>query len=168
MNWKITYQNGEQYYNRIHLYFNGLIALTLFPFALVYLELDRGTADDRLLGDIISTILSYIVPVATGVLLIYSFKTYRKSISKAPELTTLRAKLDLYYQAAMTKYLVLGAAALITIISLYTTHASVLIVVYVFVLIAFSLGRPTIKMIGVDCKLNKDEMKILEDKLPIE
>lgn len=168
MSWKFSYQNGEQYYNRLHLYFNGLIAVTLFPFAMVYLELDRGTAEARVLGETVSMILSFAVPVLAGVLMIYAFKAYRKSIAGAPELLTLRAKLDLYYQSALQKYLVLGAAALITIICFYGTQASIFIVVYVFVLIAFSLGRPTIKMIGEDCKLSKEEMKILQDKLKIE
>ncbi|MEQ9300811.1 MAG: hypothetical protein RIF33_19720 [Cyclobacteriaceae bacterium] len=168
MIWKFSYQNGEQYYNRLHLYFNGLVAITLFPFAIVYLELDRGTAKARVLGETISTVLSYIVPIVAGALMVYAFKTFRKSLASAPELLTLRSKLDLYYQSALKKYLVLGAAALITILCFYGTQASIFIVVYVFVLIAFSLGRPTIKIIGEDCKLGKEEMKILQDKLPIE
>ncbi len=168
MSWKFSYQNGEQYYNRLHLYFNGLIAVTLFPFAIVYLELDRGTAGARVFNETLSMILSYTMPVAAGALMIFAFKTYRKKIASAPDLPTLRAKLDLYYQSALQKYLVLSVAALITILCFYGTQASIFIVVYVFVLIAFSLGRPTIKMIGEDCKLDKGEMKILQDKLPIE
>lgn len=167
MSWKFSYQNGEQFYNRIHLFFNALIAITLFPFAMVYLELDRGIARDRLIEGTMGMLISYIVTILAGALMVYSFKAYRKEISKAPELTSLRAKLDLYYQSALQKYLILGVAALVTTLSLYGTHASILIVVYVFILIAFSLGRPTIKVIGEDCKLSKEEMKILEDKLPI-
>jgi hypothetical protein len=168
MSWKFSYQNGEQYYNRLHLYFNGLVAITLFPFAIVYLELDRGTAEARILGETISTVLSFITPIIAGGLMVFAFKTYRKSMAKVPKLSSLRAKLDLYYEAALRKYLVLGGAALITILCFYTTQASIFIVVYVFVLIAFSLGRPTIKMIGEDCKLGKEEIKTLREKLPIE
>ena len=167
MSWKFSYQNGEQYYNRVHLYFNGLIAVTLFPFAVVYLELDRGVAEARLLGETISTVLSFIVPIIAGVSMVFAFRAYRRSIKKAPELSSLRAKLDLYYEAALKKYLVLEGVSVITILCFYTTQASIFIVVYVFVIIAFSLGRPTIKIIGEDCKLGKEEMKILHEKLPI-
>lgn len=168
MSWKFSYQNGEQYYNRLHLYFNALIAITLFPFAMVYLELDRGTAEARILGETISTVLSYIVPIVAGALMVNAFKTFRKSLASVPELLTLRSKLDLYYQSALKKYLVLCAAALITILCFYGTQASIFIVVYVFVLIAFSLGRPTIKIICEDCNLGKEEIKTLQDKLPID
>lgn len=167
MIWTFTYQNGEQYYNRIHLYFNGLIAVSLFPFAMVYLELDRGTANERLLSDTTSLTLSFGAPLLIAVLILFAFKGYRKKISKVAQLSSLRGKLDVYFESSMKKYLLLSAAALLTVLCLYGTYNAIFIVVYVFVLIAFSLGRPTLKMIGQDCQLDKDEMRILEDKLPI-
>ncbi len=168
MSQKSSYQNGEQFYNRLHLIFNALIAVSLFPFAIVYLELDRGTAQEPAILGLMSDIMSYLVPVLVGSIIVFSFKAYRNNIMKVNDLPDLRDKLDLYYKLSLRKYISLGAASLLTILMFYLTHSQIFIVTYVFALIAYSLGRPTLKIIGEDCRLSKNEKKILEEKLLID
>ncbi|MEM8896325.1 MAG: hypothetical protein AAGC88_17230 [Bacteroidota bacterium] len=167
MSQPFNYQNGEQYYNRLHLIFNGLIAVSLFPFAIVYLELDRGTADEPLLKGMLSQILSFLFPAIVAVMIVLTFKRYRNGLKQVENLETLRSKLDLYYGLSINKYLILGAASRSTMVAYYLTQSSIFIVVYVFALIAYSLGRPTISVIIEDCRLSKEERKVLEEKLPI-
>jgi hypothetical protein len=98
----------------------------------------------------------------------FAIKLYRKHLLNASEMALLRDKMVLYFNAALWKFATLEVALVLAIMGLYFTNHWVFIVLFVGLLVLLSIGRPTIRNIVVELRLDKDDEKILIDKLPIE
>lgn len=161
---KLKFSTSEQYYHMLQLVFNGLVAMMLVPFALLYLDIHSNGVEGTLVDDQTAFALKIILPLMSAITAAYGMKLFTKHLATAGEINKLRDKLVLYFNAAVWKYLTLEASLLFAVLGLWATRSSVFVVVFVIILVLLSLGRPTIRSIVVDLKLDKEEAKVLWDK----
>jgi hypothetical protein len=164
----IKFENGEQYYKKLHLFFNLTAAIPLLPFTFLYLERSNDPEAFGLASADLSQVLLFALPLMIAATTYFAIKLYRRHALNASEMTLLRDKMVLYFNAALWKFATLEIALLIAVSGLYFTNHWIFIVLFVGILVLLSLGRPTIRKVVVDLRLNREDEKILIDKLSIE
>ena len=162
------YSTGEEYYNRIYLIFNGLIALTLVPFVLLFLEIEKYGSDNPLVSGSLSYILIAIISATYIAIFYLGTSTYKKELTFISRDISLRQKLDAYYSVSLRKYIRLSGCCALTVIGLLLTKHFLFIIAYVFALGALSIGRPVLKNIINEIPLTKEQANILSDKKRID
>jgi hypothetical protein len=161
---KLKFTTSEQYYNKLQLAFNGLVAVMLVPFALLYLDIHSNGAEEYPVDEKTAYALKILLPLMSAITAVYAMKLFTKHLATAGEIIKLRDKLVLYFNAAVWKYLTLSASLFFAILGLWATRSSVFVVVFVIILVLLSLSRPTIRTLIVDLKLDKEEAKLLWEK----
>ena len=161
------YKTGEDYYHKIYLMFNGFVAISLVPFGYLILEKTQGQNQNFLANEFVSWVVISLLLICAGLLLQTSTKKFRSDLAFAIMKDDLRLKLDEYYLAARRKVIFFTLAALIFDAGLFLTSSSLFIVGFVVSMVLLSLGRPTLKLIIDELKLNDEEQIILREKKDI-
>lgn len=160
----LKFKNGEDFYNRIYLIFNALIATSLLPFSLVFLDIHKNGIAGSILNEMITYFLTFISIVLISYFTYKSFrkiKHFRENIDTSKK---FREKLEQYYKVFLKHYVTLNLFAGIITVIFYLTRTNLLIICYVILLVLLSLNRPTLKSIISELKLSKEEEKILYEK----
>jgi len=162
------YKTGEDYYHKIYLMFNGLVAISLVPFGYLILEKTQGRDHSILSNGYVAWVITSLLLIC-GILLLYSSsRKFPSDLSFAIQKDTLRLKLDAYFVASRRKIGAFNLAALIFDAGLFLTTNSLFIVGFVVSMVLLSLGRPTLKLIIDELKLNEVEQTILREKKKID
>ncbi len=163
----IEYKTGEDFYNKMHFRFNALIALSLLPFSLVFLELKDNQFSTAIITGNIAYVLCFTAIVAIIYYTYLSFqevKFFKKNVDKS---SFLREKLNLYYRIYIKHFVILCSFEVLITGLLYLTEFNILIVCYVPILVLLSLNRPTLKTIIEQLKLSKEEQEVMFEKQEI-
>jgi len=161
------YKTGEDYYHKIYLLFNGLVAVSLVPFGYLVLEKTQGQSQNMITNDYASWLVTSLLLIIGGILLHTSSKKFREELKLAILKDNLRFKLDAYYLVSRQKILFFTLAALIFDTGLFLTSNTLFIVGFVVSMVLLSLGRPTLKLIIDELRLNNEEQMILSEKKEI-
>ncbi|MEQ6119106.1 hypothetical protein [Reichenbachiella sp. MALMAid0571] len=158
------YQTGEEYYNKIYLVFNALIAATLFPFVVLFLNIERNGTSDTILNDEPAYLLASILLLIYTFLFYTSIKSYKKELSHIKKDRPLREKLDNYYSVSLKKYFKLTICCALMVLGLLLTKYFLFIIGYILALVVLSIGRPVLNSIISEIPLNESEINILNNK----
>lgn len=97
---------------------------------------------------------------------------YRKQLKKffsesdtSPSLYGLKEKAEVFYRISLTKYLMLTAAGLLTILSLYISGHGIYTAIFGIQVLIFSISRPGGESFARDLKLNKEERGVVREEL---
>ena len=165
---KIAFKTGEDFYHKLQLVFNAIIALPLIPFALIYLDIQEGGEAVAFISAKLAFVLQWVLPALAGGMAYLGHQHHKHQLPTVFEAANLRAKLGHYYKIQLIKYLYFGAGLLISVAGYYLTRHNVFVVAFVFLLVLLSIGRPTLKKIIADLRLNKEEAEVLQEKEEIE
>ncbi|UXX80441.1 hypothetical protein N7E81_04920 [Reichenbachiella carrageenanivorans] len=162
----MKFNNGEDYYNKIYLHFNFLIAISLLPFGYLLLQQQAGlmmvlVPDQWYIMVVVSLMLA-----AAG-LIFQSHKVFISFLKTDMTADSLREKLVSYKTASQKKNLSFLLASLICVCGFYLTTSGIFVVGYIVSIILLSIKRPTLNTIIEDLKLSEDEQNILIEKKDI-
>tara|TARA_R110000868_G_scaffold196598_2_gene442569 strand:+ start:496 stop:996 length:501 start_codon:yes stop_codon:yes gene_type:complete len=158
------YKNGEEYYNKIYLVFNALIAITLVPFVALFLNIERNGASDAMLSGLAAYLLAFILSLPYGFLFYTSIKSYKKELTDIKKDSSLRVKLNSYYSVSLKKYFKLTICCVLMVIGLLLTKYFLFILGYILALGVLSIGRPVLNSIISEIPLSDSEIDILNKK----
>ncbi|MEQ9290604.1 MAG: hypothetical protein RIG77_26980 [Cyclobacteriaceae bacterium] len=158
------YQTAEEYYNRIYIVFNGLIAITLVPFVIVFLDIEKNGASNAPLQGQLTIFLSIGLSLLYCLLLYISVSRYKKGLSGIQKISPLREKLNHYYSVSLKKYLGLTFCCLLCVVGLFLTRYFLFSIGYVLALVVLSIGRPVLNSIMDRIPLSDTEIEILKNK----
>lgn len=164
---KKGFKNWSEFYQRISLLFNGIIAFSLLPFAWAYLELDQGFGTP-LLGGVALIIFNVVIFVGIVVVLYFAHIQFVKSLKTLKKSQSVRSKLQLYYSVSVRKYITNELAAILALGGTIISQEILFAVVYVFILFVFSLSRPRFDKVSEQLSLSDEEKELLatSDELP--
>ena len=162
------FTNGEEYYNKLYIAFNGLIALTLIPFVLIFLDIEKNGKSESILSENYTVALAVISSVLYASLVYYFFYRYKIDKSSIPSNSSLRKKLTQYYSISLKLYLGLNSCCLLALTGLYLTRNFSFTIGYVLALILLSIRRPVLNTISKEIPLNDLELDILSNKKNID
>ena len=158
---KLKFSNWTDFHHQIYRIYHGIIALTLIPFFLLFLELEVAIVDEpRVAVFLVYVILLAFVP-ACGYL---SWLVWKGSVFQYRESLTLRSKLEEFRRVEVRKYLLLELVCVIGLVGLWLTSHYLFILVYFAVLVQFSFLRPSEDRLVRSMQLTKEERKELHSE----
>ncbi len=162
-----AFKTSEDYYNKLHLTFNALIAVTLLPFVWLFLSIQKHGTDGALLSGLPAAALT------SALILIYAGCIYIAIRNKKQKLRTLskkdplRQRLNLYRSLILEKYVLLSAASVLCVIGLFLTKTFVFTLAYILSLVLLSIDRPVFRQIPDQIPTTPEEKDLFLNKLPI-
>ncbi|MGB3180134.1 MAG: hypothetical protein WBB45_02010 [Cyclobacteriaceae bacterium] len=161
----MKYEKLSDYLQKADLIFQALAGLPLLVFVFFYLRYYDGTLRAPMYSDEIGPVAG--IAVLALVLQAAGLMIYEKKVAHARERNTLREKLDGFYKAALTKYVLMSLGCLVVGVGYYLTGHQLLVATYMVALIAYTVNRPTIHRVIRKLKLKKEDREILKANEPI-
>lgn len=164
----IQYKNGEEYYNKIYVFFNATVAITILPLGYLLLQKQSNQLLPVVTSYWVSWLLTGSLILAIGAGLFWAIRQYRLGLKAVKEQSSLRAILNSYYAVSTRKFLFLMLISGIAVAGYYVTVNALFIIAYVVTMIFLSLKRPTLNLLIEELNLSDDRKQVLIDKLEIE
>lgn len=158
------YQTGEEYFNKIYLVFNAIIAVSLVPFVLIFLDIQKYGAADKLITGRYSELLIIALSVVYLVVFYVSLRNFKTGYSKIQRDKPIREKLNEYYYLSLKKYTQLTICCFLMVLGLFLTKHFLFTIGYVLALVVLSFGRPVLKIIVEVIASNDTERDIINNK----
>ena len=165
---KRSFKNWTDFYQRLTLVFNAIIAFSLLPFAWVFLELERWGGGLQLISGTGLYIFEGILLILMGFGLNWAHRQGNQAIAAIPRKVILREKLIAYYQIQVRRLLFFEAIAVLALAATYVNSDYLFVLAYVFILFLFSLNRPRYDKVVQELRLSKEEQKVLEEGVDLE
>ena len=143
------------------------MAIPLLAFVVLYLQIHNGEIEPIVKANSLATALRYSLPFLVMLTAGLAFISYRRNLVSSINQHSLHEKLVHFYKASLVKFVFLEVASIIAVLGLFLTAEDVYIVLYVVVLMLFSINRPTIHRIARDLKLRDTEKDIVIHKKEI-
>jgi hypothetical protein len=154
-----AYNNWEQFNHRYNLIFNGIIALPLIPFALIFLETQGEFPEGPKLVGSFAVAIKVLLCVVAALSIAYA-QMYKKRIPDVVKsVQGIEEKLKVYLSKKTAQYLILGVAVLAAMVGLYLTKDQMFSGVYIAVLFTYSLSRPTFDSVVNETGVPEQELK---------
>jgi hypothetical protein len=149
------YTPWDRFYQKLNMIFNGVVASSMIPFAILFLQNQKGLGSPLISqNDVVKIGLI----AASLVLLALSHRYGQKWISKARNQDSLEQKLNAYLTEKVKHYAVIEAAALIALLGFYLLQEQIFSFVYVGILFVFSMHRPTFSRVSKELGVSEDEL----------
>lgn len=158
------FKTGVDYYHRLNLVFNLMIAVPLLPFSVIYL----GSLKGMVIALEISSQLNLIIDVISTCFIMglsyYAFHRYKIERAAIYREKGLRTKMTLFYSCLVRTYLYLVIGGCISVSAFSMTYSKIHIVTFVALLVLFSLKRPSLKLIVEELQLVGEDSKVLRNR----
>ncbi|MEP5613043.1 MAG: hypothetical protein ABJP45_12380 [Cyclobacteriaceae bacterium] len=157
---KSKLKSWPDFHHRINMVYHALIAVSLVPFALVFLDIDSGkVTTSQIEGSGLILILILLATVSTICYPVW--RGVKKRLETIDSAWGIKKKLIVYFNFQIKRYLQLEAGALISMVGLWLTTNYVFVVSYLLILVQFSLLRPSQDKVIRDLKFSKEEREKL-------
>ena len=158
---QLRFQNWTDYHHQIYRIYHGIIALSLVPFFLLFLELEVASiAEPRVSGFWRVVLLVILIPIC-GYWSWMVWKSPRFSYREVPD---LKDKLIEFRRVEVMKYFVLEGVCVLGLLGLWLTSHYLFILVYFAVLVQFSFLRPSEDRLIRSLKLSRKERDRLHEE----
>lgn len=158
-----TFKNWTDYQQRLNFIFHAIVAVTMLPFVWLYLEIDTERREGAFDDPVVLILFLLICISLTGTSFLYK----KKQLEAIMPSNTLREKLISYQRIMVVTYALIEGAAVFATIAFYLTANYLFVLVYIFTLFAFSMGRPSVDRISRELKLSKENREMLLNRDPI-
>ena len=159
---KSQLKSWQDFHHRINLFYHAIIAVSLIPFALVFLDIDSG-------GETSSQIeLKYewfVIAILLATVLTVCLKVWRNARVKLESIDSsleIKMRLITYFNFQIQRYFQLEIGALISLMGLWLTANYIFVAAYIMVLVQFSLLRPSQDRVIRDLRFNPQEREHLK------
>lgn len=137
------FENEDALYNVLNLIFYAMVGVPLIIFLYLYLEIKDGTFVAESADEDLNMVLHILIPLFGLINIGLAYIFYRNVIKDVQSTAPLREKLKKFYTASLMKYSFLSAATFLSLIGLFFTAQLIYVGFYLFVLLIFSLNRPS-------------------------
>lgn len=151
---KLSFKNWSDYHHQIYRIYHGIIAVSLVPFFLVFLEVEVAEIKEpRVAGLWVRILILTLIPIC-GYLI---WSVWKGNQFFYQECEGLREKLIEFRRVEVKKYLVLELVCFLGLLGLWLTAHYLFVIIYFAVLVQFSFMRPSEDRITRHMKLTKEE-----------
>ncbi len=151
------YNRWERFYNKVNLWFNGMVAVSIIPFGLAFLDTQSEFPSPPLVGEDVTLILQ--VSFALVVALLIGFGVYlsKNQLGKL-DANSLEGKLKGYLAIKKRSFFILECGAVLSVLGLYLTKDQLFTGFYLVVMFVFSLSKPTFEKIASDIRSSEQAL----------
>lgn len=154
-------KNWPAFHHRINQMYHLVIAATLVPFAIVFLEIDSGRSLESILDGWVKWMVFGILLAAATVLNYRVHRGIKEQLESIGADFSVKKRLVIYFTIQKRRYLQLGAVGMVFLVGLWLTSNYVFVIAYLLVLVQFSLFRPSQDRVIRDLQFSKDEREQL-------
>jgi len=162
------FKTGVDYYHRLSFIFNLILALPLIPFGLLYLRSLKDNSPFYELTETVSMVIDLLALFFAIILLVKAILTYRKERAGIIAKSGLRLKMIELHDSLLKGYSRLLIACFLATFGFFFTGSKIHVVLFVIILVLFSLKRPSLKLIVEELELKNDESQVLRERAEIE
>ena len=153
----------KDYHHQIYQIYHGIIALTLVPFAILFLEWDSGASKGATSPESPFFILIAQLIWVVGYAGWYAWKGEKVQYQLHDEMD-VKDKMVEFKKRNLIKYGILASGGLIAAGAMWIQPSFIFVIAYFAVLIQYSLSRPSEDKFVRDMRVTKDERKMLHRK----
>ena len=150
----------KDYHHQLYQIYHGIIAITLIPFALLFLEWDSGNKEGSFDG-LVFILFAQLIWVV-GYLSWYAWKG-KKSQYILAEGMTVSQKMREFKKRNLMKYGLLAGGGIIAAGAMWIVPSFIFVIAYFGVLVQYSFLRPSEDKFVRDMRLTKEERKSLHE-----
>lgn len=155
---QLDFHNWEDYHHQIYRIYHGIIALTLVPFFLLFLEIEVADISEPRVSSVwVNLSLLTLIPLC-GYL---SWMVWKGGFFQYQKRELLKEKLIEFRKVEVRKYLVLEGVCALGLFGLWLTAHYLFIIAYFAVLAQFSFLRPSEDKLIRSLNLTKKEREQL-------
>lgn len=151
--------NWDRFYQKLNMIFHSVIAITMIPFAWIFLETEKGGGASPILQGNTLTVIQAILIALAAAIIGYSRSFGNRMLIKTHQQESIPDKLKAYLQGKVKYYLLLESGAVLAVLGLYLTKNHLFSLIYVLVLFVFSLGRPSFDKVSRETGIRQNELK---------
>jgi phosphatidylglycerophosphate synthase len=159
---KSKLKSWPDFHHRINLVYHAVIAVSLVPFALVFLDIDSGDDATSQLDPSYEWIIILILLAAVFTTCFRVWRKAKERINSIDSNLGIKQKLIAYFNFQIQRYFQLEIAALVSLVGLWLSANYIFVVAYILVLVQFSLLRPSQDKVIRDLRFNKEERERLK------
>ncbi|MFY0690248.1 MAG: hypothetical protein JXQ90_23945 [Cyclobacteriaceae bacterium] len=158
------FKSWSSFYQRINLVFNALIAISLLPFAYLYLEMQSAANRQPMIDSSYALAIQIVGLVVVIVLLFIAHSRSKRDFDSLNMDQDLSGKLQQYYQTQLVRYVLMELSAVLSFAIVFLLRDFLFIAVYVIILFWFSFVRPTYENVCKSLRLSKDERERINNE----
>ena len=158
---KSKLKSWPDFHHRINLVYHAVIAVSLVPFALVFLDIDSGEETVSQIESSYEWMIIVILLAASGLMCLRAWKNAKQQVAMIDRNLDIKMRLITYFNFQIRRYFQLEAGALVSLAGLWLTANYVFVVAYILILVQFSLLRPSQDKVIRDLQFNKEERERL-------
>lgn len=141
--------------------YHAIIAVSLVPFALVFLDIDSGKDATSQIEAEYEWMVMVILIAASATMCVRVWRNAKVKLDSIDSNLSIKKRLITYFNFQIKRYFQLEAGALVSLVGLWLTAHYIFVVAYVLVLVQFSLLRPSQDKVIRDLKFSKEEREKL-------
>jgi len=154
----MKFKSWEDYHHQIYRIYHGIIALSLLPFFLLFLELELAEISEPRVSEVwVIVILGVFIPACSYL----SWMVWKSGYFSYQVVEGLKEKLAEFRRVEVNRYLVLEGICLLGLLGLWLTAHYLFIITYFAVLVQFSFLRPSEDRIIRVMRLSKEDRNAL-------
>lgn len=158
----LQFDNWSDYHHQIYRIYHAIIALSLVPFFMLFLELEVAQIKQpRVSVSWVGVVLALLIPICVYL----TWIVWKGASFRYGKMDSLKDKLVEFRRVEVTKYLVLEGVCFLGVLGLWLTAHYVFIIIYFAVLVQFSFSRPSEDRIVRAMKLTKAERELLRNDI---
>ena len=159
---RLEFKNWSDFHHQIYRIYHGLIAISLLPFFLVFLELEVTSIKESRVSEWISfaILLSFLPACFFFSWDVWKGHRFEYNLNKE---VGLKSQLILFRRIEVKRYLWLEVACVLSLVGLWLTAHYLFVVAYFAILAQFSFLRPSEDRVIRNLKLTKAEREALHD-----
>lgn len=149
----------KDYHHQLYQIYHAVIAITLMPFALLFLEWDSGNKSSASMQSPLFLLVAQVLWVV-GFVSWYVWKGSKVQYQFSDEMTIL-SKMKEFKQKNVWKFLLLTLGGLLAAFAMWIQPSFVFVIAYFLILVQYSFLRPSEDKFVRDMRLTKHERKQL-------
>lgn len=153
------YSSWDRFYQKINMIFNGIVASSMIPFAILFLQ-NQNQAQIALVEEPLFQILKISIISLSLLILVVANRMSSFLIRPVFEKETIAEKLDIYLIQKLKQLAIVEASAIVALIGFFLLKEQIFSFIYVGVLFIFSMYRPTFGRISKE--INEPEEDLIK------
>ncbi|MFT6854307.1 MAG: hypothetical protein ACJA0X_000266 [Cyclobacteriaceae bacterium] len=156
------YTKWERYFHKLNIFFHGIVAISMIPFAYAFLETQKDFSDPPMVvGDQAMALKFTLIAISLAILVIaFRYDKKRNFIGSNLDLVD---RLSVYSKHNVRFYLLIQLSAIAACSGLYLLKDQFFSFLYVIVLFVFSQTRPTYDRVMSQNELSEEEKEELNE-----
>mgnify|MGYP006873893811 FL=1 len=152
------YNQWERFNNRLNLWFNGIVAFSIIPFGIIFLDTQSEFPSAPIITGSFAIWIQIILNVLIAAVVLLGIRYPKKPLSSIRKVDSIPSRLTVYLHCKVRSFLLIEAAAILACVGFYLTKQHLFTGAYLAIMFVFSLVRPTFEKVANDINVSQQAL----------